>query len=309
MAEIEILTDEERSLLDQAYDEGYRPVAKALRIIDQLTALTTPPDFGVEHKLLTDWINSLPEPCRSFVCALETNADPSGNIRDAVCQRENAAALAARVAELEAGLNDTELRQQELEEDMRAMRTELDQVERAGAKSTAPMVHFLRKAEVAESEVARLREALGKARAANGIAVHEHRLALGSERKQRKSAEARARELDAVRAEALSALGETEEELAAVESEVARLTEALAAARALLKRALDKDPLARRDIRAHLAAQPAVAPTRTAAEQRVLDACRDAVLIEEQRGATVRLLSDGSSELVARAVIAWREAK
>lgn len=34
MAEIETLTKEERSLLDQAYDEGYRPVAKALRIID-----------------------------------------------------------------------------------------------------------------------------------------------------------------------------------------------------------------------------------------------------------------------------------
>lgn len=47
--------------------------------------------------------------------------------------------------------------------------------------------------------------------------------------------------------------------------------------------------------------------TRTAAEQRVLDACRDAVIIDEQRGTTVRLLSDGSSELVARAVLELRE--
>lgn len=74
---------------------------------------TTPPDFGVEHRLLVDWINSLPEPFRGFVHALETNADPSGNIRDAVCWRDTAEALAKRVGELNES-NDCFMRSSEL---------------------------------------------------------------------------------------------------------------------------------------------------------------------------------------------------
>lgn len=50
------------------------------------------------------------------------------------------------------------------------------------------------------------------------------------------------------------------------------------------------------------------APTRTDYERAVLEACRDAVIVESHRGTVVHLLSDGSSELVARAVLAWREA-
>lgn len=55
----------------------------------------------------------------------------------------------------------------------------------------------IKQLEKAESEVARLREELGRERAAKGIAEHEHRLALGSERKQLKAAESRVRELEA----------------------------------------------------------------------------------------------------------------
>lgn len=108
MAEIERITDDERAGLEtvEPLSTDWR-VQKALRIIDRFT---TPPDFGVEHKLLTDWINSLPEPFRGFVHALETNADPSGNIRAAVCQRENAEALAARVKELETQLETRDAR-------------------------------------------------------------------------------------------------------------------------------------------------------------------------------------------------------
>jgi hypothetical protein len=49
-------------------------------------------------------INALPDPIRQYIHDLETNADPSGNIRDAICQRETAMALAKRVEELEKAL-------------------------------------------------------------------------------------------------------------------------------------------------------------------------------------------------------------
>jgi hypothetical protein len=46
-------------------------------------------------------INALPEPLRVFVHDLEARVDPAGDVRAAHVQRENALALAARVAELE----------------------------------------------------------------------------------------------------------------------------------------------------------------------------------------------------------------
>lgn len=49
-------------------------------------------------------INALPDPLRRFIHDLETNADPAGTIREAICQRENAMALAIRVNELESQL-------------------------------------------------------------------------------------------------------------------------------------------------------------------------------------------------------------
>lgn len=58
----------------------------------------------IDHKLLCDWVNSLPEPFRTYVYRIETDANPTDNIRDAVCWKENANALAARVAELEENL-------------------------------------------------------------------------------------------------------------------------------------------------------------------------------------------------------------
>lgn len=42
---------------------------------------------------LADQINALPEPLRDFVYRLETNADPSGNIREVIIARETIAAL------------------------------------------------------------------------------------------------------------------------------------------------------------------------------------------------------------------------
>ncbi len=55
----------------------------------------------IEHAALRDWFNALPEPFRGYVHWLDTNADPSWNIRDAVCWKENALACGARIAELE----------------------------------------------------------------------------------------------------------------------------------------------------------------------------------------------------------------
>src|SRR5262249_41462843 len=50
-------------------------------------------------------INSLPEPIRKYIHYLSTNADPAGTIAEAICQRENADALAKLVLELEAERN------------------------------------------------------------------------------------------------------------------------------------------------------------------------------------------------------------
>src|SRR5215467_2232925 len=49
-------------------------------------------------------INALPHPIRRYIHHLATNAVPSGTIAEAICQRENAMALARRVKELEAQL-------------------------------------------------------------------------------------------------------------------------------------------------------------------------------------------------------------
>lgn len=127
------------------------------------------------------------------------------------------------------------------------------------------------------------------------------------------TAEARVRELEESMTYRTSLVGRLESECAALRAEVDRLRaerkerddmwhrrqenwrsssdrclkaaeSRLAAANALLKRALDKDPLARRDIRSHLAAQPAPAPARTEAEQRVLDAVKRAVDVWQQGG-------------------------
>jgi len=93
---------------------------------------------------------------------------------------------------------------------------------------------------------------------------------------------------------------------------IGQLRGQLAAANALLERAariLDDD-VGNDDagncverIRAHLSGQ---APTRTDMGD---GKTFDAVIVESQRGRTVHLLSDGSSELVARAELARREAK
>jgi hypothetical protein len=45
-------------------------------------------------------INALPEPLRRFIHDIETRADPAGDVRDLHVARENAAALAVRVATL-----------------------------------------------------------------------------------------------------------------------------------------------------------------------------------------------------------------
>ena len=51
-------------------------------------------------------VNALPERLRRYIHDIETSAaDQTGNIREAICQRENAMALAIRVRELEADLN------------------------------------------------------------------------------------------------------------------------------------------------------------------------------------------------------------
>jgi len=47
-------------------------------------------------------ISVLPYPLRRYIHDLETNCDPAGMVREAIVQRENAAALAVRVRELEA---------------------------------------------------------------------------------------------------------------------------------------------------------------------------------------------------------------
>jgi hypothetical protein len=46
-------------------------------------------------------INALPAPVRRYIHDLETVCDPAGDIRALACARENTAALAERVRELE----------------------------------------------------------------------------------------------------------------------------------------------------------------------------------------------------------------
>lgn len=67
--------------------------------LEELERAQRPPQF--DNAKLRDQFNALPEPLRGWVHWLDTNADPSGNIREAVCQRENAKALALRVEHLE----------------------------------------------------------------------------------------------------------------------------------------------------------------------------------------------------------------
>lgn len=68
---------------------------------DRVAVLLAPPDYGIDHKLLCDWVNSLPEPYRTYVMRIETSCDETCTIREAICQRQNAEALAVRVRELE----------------------------------------------------------------------------------------------------------------------------------------------------------------------------------------------------------------
>ena len=55
----------------------------------------------------SDWlptsenINTLPGPIRAYVHDLETRCDPAGDVAALACARDNVAALAARVRELE----------------------------------------------------------------------------------------------------------------------------------------------------------------------------------------------------------------
>src|SRR5262245_18528547 len=60
------------------------------------------PIHGESWSPTADNINALPEPIRRYIHHLATNADPAGTIAEAICQRENAMALARRVEELEA---------------------------------------------------------------------------------------------------------------------------------------------------------------------------------------------------------------
>jgi hypothetical protein len=57
-------------------------------------------------------INALPNPIRRYIHDLESNADPSGTIREAICQRENAMALAFRVKELEAEIETLRVKEE-----------------------------------------------------------------------------------------------------------------------------------------------------------------------------------------------------
>jgi uncharacterized small protein (DUF1192 family) len=64
--------------------------------------LLSDPVHGEFWTPTSDNINALPLPIRRYIHDLSTDADPSGTIREAICQRENALALTRRVEELEA---------------------------------------------------------------------------------------------------------------------------------------------------------------------------------------------------------------
>lgn len=103
--------------LHRAFDEllgcyiGSRRTASITDMIQLLMEFshrqTIGPTSCVGHDQLPEWtpapenINALPEPIRKYVHDLETNADPAGNIRESICQRENAEALAKRAAAAE----------------------------------------------------------------------------------------------------------------------------------------------------------------------------------------------------------------
>lgn len=170
MSDIDQLTVRQKVLLVSPQlpsDEHIVAGATALRIIDQLT---TPPDFGVEHKLLVDWINSLPEPFRGFVHALETNADPSGNIRDAVCQRENAEALAARVRELEQSVEFNYQARLAAERHGTELERQVEGLVKERDEQTA-------RAEAAESQIAGLRARIDQLNESNDCFMQSSELA------------------------------------------------------------------------------------------------------------------------------------
>jgi len=138
----EALTAEEREWCDRVLKQYAGRddiiVCKLVRIHDAQAATL--------DKLLCDWINSLPEPFRTFVMRLETDADPSGNIRDAVCQKENAMALAAD--------RDTwKARAEAAEMDSRSVRGQLGVMTRVAEKAT-------NRAETAEARVRELEKSL-----------------------------------------------------------------------------------------------------------------------------------------------------
>ena len=54
------------------------------------------------HSILTEQINNCPEPLRDYVYRLETDADPSGNIRRAIWSEIENAALLAKISALQA---------------------------------------------------------------------------------------------------------------------------------------------------------------------------------------------------------------
>ena len=145
---------------DNADREWRRAVASEARV-RELEKLVTPPDYGVEHKLLCDWVNSLTEPFRGFVISLETNADPAGNIRDAVCQAENAKALAARARELEAELDLKQAEHDAANAELRRRIT--NQAESMGLpriQDVAEIHELKQKLQAAESTLAKVREAI-----------------------------------------------------------------------------------------------------------------------------------------------------
>jgi hypothetical protein len=56
--------------------------------------------------ILTDQIHSAPEPLRNYIYRLETDADPSGNIRRAIWQEIENVALLVKIKELQLELQN-----------------------------------------------------------------------------------------------------------------------------------------------------------------------------------------------------------
>lgn len=109
-------------------------------------------------------INALPESVRRYIHDLETNADPAGTIREAICQKENAMALARRVEELEGETTRKELDQRiaELEAEPDALLLQV------AAFLTMITRGIFPAADQAKKEAAELLEKIGKRLGAHG---------------------------------------------------------------------------------------------------------------------------------------------